>query len=139
MATRWHRHEYDREYEHHAHPERTGYDVPQEEVFEGYDPVHDRDVRFAKDWGELLAAPDHRPDPIDILPADMAISHAVCDLLNDRTDVDASKIGVYAEARAVTLRGTVGSLEVRRRILRATAEVPGVSRVIDQLRVREHA
>jgi hypothetical protein len=68
MRTRWFRKSYDGEYERHAHPERDD-PLPEWELFEvsddgadyepnpttGYDPLHDRDMRFlAGDWGELL-------------------------------------------------------------------------------------
>jgi hypothetical protein len=71
MRTRWFRSSYDREYERHTHPERDD-PIPQWSVTElledgteyepnptsGYDPIHDRDMRFsAGDWGELLRDP----------------------------------------------------------------------------------
>ncbi len=66
MQTRWHRCEYDAEYEAAAHPERSN-PVPEWEVDEladgyepnpttGYDPAHDWEMRFlAQGWAELLA------------------------------------------------------------------------------------
>ena len=68
MKTRWFRKNYDSEYERYRHPERDD-PIPECEVVEvveeyepnpttGYDPLHDRDMRFiAGDWAELLPHP----------------------------------------------------------------------------------
>jgi hypothetical protein len=151
MPTRWFRSEYEGEYEHYGHPEADDR-IPQWEVDEvaegdyepnpttGYDPIHDRDMRFSSaGWGDLVARSDDRPDPVTILPRDLAVYDAVAGRLRRVIGVDPSKIGVYSEAGVVTLTGTVASNEMKRRVVEAVARAPNVARVVERLQVAEHA
>ena len=139
MGTRWFRQQYDSEYERHAHPERDDaspkWELAEKEInpTTGYDPERDRDMRFRDaDWGELVGGPRDRPNPTTILPADLAVSGAICDRLEREPSVDLAKIGVYAEAGVITLTGVIGTA-MKRKVLEIVQRVPGVVRVVDRL------
>lgn len=149
MRTRWHRHEYEAEYEKNAHPERSDPKVQDWEVSEGgedyepnpttgYDPTFDHDMRFqAQGWDELVEHADERPDPTAVLDRDSLVRAVVSERLTVEPGVDLTKIGLYCEAGVVALRGTVGSHELKKKLVRIVARLPEVAGVIDELQVAQ--
>lgn len=72
-----------------------------------------------------------RPDP--------RIHEDVCDRLTEDDEVDASQIEIKVEHGEVTLTGTVGSREMKRRAEEIAEDVPGVKDVHNQMRVRDRS
>jgi osmotically-inducible protein OsmY len=63
------------------------------------------------------------------------IQQKIKDALKRHADVEASKISVSVLDGAVTLSGTVESLEEMDRVEDAAWAAPGVSKIIDELRI----
>lgn len=77
--------------------------------------------------------------PRNYRPTDERICERVCEVLTDRTDIDASELHVEVECGIVKLQGNVRSAAMKDRTLAAIEDTYGVVGIVDQVQIVEHA
>jgi osmotically-inducible protein OsmY len=81
--------------------------------------------------------PSHRGRGPAYQRSDERVREAVCELLTDATDVDATDIDVQVESGVVLLSGRIDSRHAKRRAEDVAAEAGGVHDVINRLTVAD--
>jgi hypothetical protein len=77
--------------------------------------------------------------PRNYRPNDERIWERLCEVLTDRTDIDASELTLEVECGIVKLQGSVRNAAMKDKTLAAIQSTHGVVGIVDQLQIADHS
>jgi osmotically-inducible protein OsmY len=134
-------HDREHRYDHHHHERHDRHGRRDrglvEEVKDAFQSMFGPRDRYGRD--RMDRHEGHRGrGPRGYARSDARIEEDVCERLTEDPYIDASDIEVRVRDREVTLAGTVGTREDKRRAERLVEEIGGVEQVQNNLRIDEH-